>query len=36
VLASLLRSLKLPDDEQAAGVNQQRAAGNASWAKRGA
>lgn len=37
VLASLLRGLKLPDDEAAApGVNQQRAAGNASWAKRGA
>lgn len=36
VLASLLRSLKLPDDAGAAVVNQQRQAGNASWAKRGA
>lgn len=37
VLASLLRTLKLPDDESAGpAVNQQRAAGNASWAKRGA
>ena len=36
VLASLLRSLKLPDDEGKPEVNQQRAAGNASWAKRGA
>lgn len=35
VLAGLLRALKLPDD--GAGVmNQQRSAGQASWAKRGA
>jgi hypothetical protein len=37
VLASLLRALKLPEDESGApAVNQQRQAGNASWAKRGA
>ena len=36
VLAALLRSLKLPDDTGEGAVNQQRQAGNASWAKRGA
>lgn len=36
VLASLLRSLKLPDDNGEGAVNQQRQAGNASWAARGA
>ena len=37
VLAALLRSLKLPDaDDGAPAVNQQRQAGAASWAKRGA
>lgn len=36
VLAALLRSLKLPDDSGVGAVNQQRQAGNASWAKRGA
>jgi hypothetical protein len=36
VLAALLRSLKLPDESGAGSVNQQRQAGNASWAKRGA
>jgi hypothetical protein len=36
VLASLLRSLKLPDDSADGAVNQQRQAGNASWASRGA
>jgi hypothetical protein len=34
VLASLLRALKLPDDAGAPAVNQQRQAGNASWASR--
>ena len=36
VLAALLRSLKLPDESTQGVVNQQRQAGNASWAKRGA
>ena len=36
VLAALLRSLKLPDESGEGAVNQQRQAGNASWAKRGA
>lgn len=34
VLASLLRTLKLPDEGGAGVVNQQRAAGSASWASR--
>jgi hypothetical protein len=34
VLASLLRSLKLPDDSGEGAVNQQRQAGQASWAAR--
>jgi hypothetical protein len=36
VLASLLRGLKLPDESGDGAVNQQRQAGNASWASRGA
>jgi hypothetical protein len=34
VLASLLRHLKLPDDSGEGAVNQQRQAGQASWAAR--
>lgn len=34
VLAALLRSLKLPDEQGEAKVNQQRDAGSASWASR--
>jgi hypothetical protein len=34
VLASLLRSLKLPDESSEGAVNQQRQAGNASWSSR--
>lgn len=34
VLAALLRSLKLPDEQGEAKVNQQRSAGQSSWASR--